>query len=162
MMLTQNRKAFTMLEIVFVIVVIGILSAVAIPKFAVNRDDAVVSRAKTTVASIRSAVATERQKRILRGEFDPITRLGLAVSTGYDTSIFDDINEGTDNSPAIPVFAYSLKSCKNNNARECWYTADNITYTFKMPVTGNVDFNLTSSRFNCKLPDSDNCKELTR
>ena len=37
------RKAFTMIEIIFVIMIIGILSAMAIPKFAANRDDATAS-----------------------------------------------------------------------------------------------------------------------
>jgi general secretion pathway protein G len=39
------RKAFTMVELIFVIVIIGILSAVAIPKLAATRDDAKVARA---------------------------------------------------------------------------------------------------------------------
>lgn len=67
------KKAFTMLELVFVIAVIGILSAIAIPKFAATRNDAIITKARTTVAAMRSAVATERQKRILRGNFTDIT-----------------------------------------------------------------------------------------
>ena len=67
------KKAFTMIELVFVIVVIGILSAIAIPKFAATRDDAEVSKGRAEVAALRSAIATERQKRILRGVFTNIT-----------------------------------------------------------------------------------------
>ena len=66
------KKAFTMVELVFVIVVIGILSAIAVPKFAATRDDAIVSKALAEVAAMRSAIATERQKRILRGNFTDI------------------------------------------------------------------------------------------
>jgi len=66
------KKAFTMLELTFVIVVIGILSAIAIPKFAATRDDAIVSRARTTIGALRSAISTERQKRILKGDFTAV------------------------------------------------------------------------------------------
>jgi general secretion pathway protein G len=61
-----------MIELVFVIVVIGILAGVAIPKFAATRDDAIISKARATVGALRSAIATERQKRILRGDFSDI------------------------------------------------------------------------------------------
>ena len=68
----KSRKAFTMIELVFVIVVIGILSAIAIPKFAATRDDAIIAKARSEVAAMRSAIATERQKRILQGDFSNI------------------------------------------------------------------------------------------
>ncbi len=39
----MKRTAFTMIELIFVIVILGILAAVAIPKLAATRDDAKVS-----------------------------------------------------------------------------------------------------------------------
>ena len=69
----KQRKAFTMLELTFVIVVIGILSAIAIPRFAATRDDAIITKARTTVASLRSAISIARQKRVLKGSFTPLT-----------------------------------------------------------------------------------------
>lgn len=66
------KKAFTMVELVFVIVVIGILAAIAVPKMAATRDDAIISKARATVGALRSAISMERQKRILKGVFDNI------------------------------------------------------------------------------------------
>lgn len=151
-----NRKAFTMIELVFVIVVIGILAGIAIPKFAATRGDAQIAKAQATVGSVRSAVATERQKLILRGVFDPITSLSSAA--GYDKPIFDGINGDTNS----PLLEYPLQSCKDSTSQGCWYTADNVTYTYKLPVSGGVDFNLTNNRFTCKVPTDSNCKLLTQ
>jgi len=82
-MYLKQRNAFTMIELVFVIVVIGILSAVAIPKFAVTRDDAVIARGKNVVASLRSSLATLRQKNILKGDFDDVNATALKATMEY-------------------------------------------------------------------------------
>ena len=42
-MMKRGREAFTMIELIFIIIIIGILSAVAIPKLAATRNDAHIS-----------------------------------------------------------------------------------------------------------------------
>jgi len=69
------RYAFTMIELVFVIVVLGILAAIAIPKFAATRTDAQISKGRADISSIRSAIMTERQSRLIKGDSTWIPQL---------------------------------------------------------------------------------------
>ena len=154
----KTQNAFTMLELVFVIVVIGILSAVAIPKFSKSRDDAVIAKAKATVSSVRSALATERQKRILRGDFTAITSL---QSDGGNNvfSQFSTDQAGNNNN----VLEYAITNCTDQGlAQGCWTITGGTTYRFAMPLVGNADFNITNNRFVCMVPASANCKLLTQ
>jgi general secretion pathway protein G len=103
------NKAFTMIELIFVIVVIGILSAIAVPKFAATRDDAVYTRARSTVGSLRSAIATERQKKILRGDFSDLN--GSAVEGLLEYGLGSDWTRSGD------TFTFTA-----NNGKTCAFT----------------------------------------
>lgn len=160
----KNRKAFTMIELVFVIVVIGILSSIAIPKFAATRGDAEMVKAKSAIGAIRSAVATERQKRILRGNFTTITKLSSSPTLG--SAIFD----GFDGNTSAPVTEYAPLSCVTATSTSCWRetttgagtAASPTKYTFNLPTSGSVVFLLRDNRFECETPTDQYCKELTQ
>ena len=51
------RKSFTMIELIFVIVILGILAAVAIPKFGATRDDAIISSRMDSVSVAMNEIA---------------------------------------------------------------------------------------------------------
>ena len=78
------HSAFTMIELVFVIVVLGILAAIAVPKFAATRTDAQISKGRADIASIRSAIITDRQAHIIQGDQNYIS--GLSQNS---TKLFD-------------------------------------------------------------------------
>ena len=52
------KKAFTMVELVFVIVIIGILVAVAVPRLSATRDDALISKNSEYIIGIMTEIST--------------------------------------------------------------------------------------------------------
>ena len=155
----KAKQAFTMIELIFVIVVIGILATVAIPRLAATRDDAIISKNRVLVASIRNALGMERQKRILRGDFNPITAVGGA------TNVFGNFDN---NSSQPAVLEYPIAS---EDKKDRWYFSAGTgksgrdQYIFNS-MLGEVKFEVLAGRFECDISKTNNtndngCKQLT-
>ena len=67
--MVRNRSAegFTLIELVIVIVILGILAAVAIPKYEDMQEQARSATLKGQVGSIRSAIAIQYGRNALNG-----------------------------------------------------------------------------------------------
>ena len=61
------KKGFTMIELIFVIVILGILASVAIPRLAATREDAEISAA---VANLRTLVSDVSAYYVAKGSFN--------------------------------------------------------------------------------------------
>ncbi|MBN2824534.1 MAG: prepilin-type N-terminal cleavage/methylation domain-containing protein [Campylobacterales bacterium] len=139
----NNKKAFTMIELVFVIVIIGILSAIAIPKLAATRDDAKIAKAKTTLAAVRSGIGAEKQKRILKGDFTEIN--DLASTGSYAFSTFNADSSGNTND----VLQYPEKSCETGK-KGCWVRNSATSYSYVLPGSmGTAVFTLANNKLTC-------------
>ena len=54
-MKTTNRKGFSLIELLIVVVIIGILAAIAIPKFANTKEKAYIAQMKSDLKNLASA-----------------------------------------------------------------------------------------------------------
>lgn len=158
------KKAFTMIELIFVIVILGILSSVAISKMAVTRDDAEIAKGRAQVAGIRNAITLMRNTNMLQamGASWPSKLDALAAATsaegdaifGYDSNSSDESAKLLD----YPLYA------KNSNGH--WRKTANNVYAFKVMNT-DVPFTYTASsgQFDCTHGTSNDaekyCKALT-
>ena len=83
----KSKNAFTMLELVFVIVILGILSSIALPKLAATRTDAQISKGRADVSSIRSAIVTQRQARLIKGDSKYISGISMNTTAGLFSGV---------------------------------------------------------------------------
>ena len=75
------KKGFTMIELIFVIVILGVLASVAIPRLAATRDDAEVAKAAT---NLTTAVSDITAYYTAKGNFSGVSTDFTKVTNALD------------------------------------------------------------------------------
>ncbi len=134
-----------MIELIFVIVVLGILAAVAIPKFSATRLDAQIAKGRGEVASIRSGIVSERQSRLIKGcsKFIP------NGTSSSDTTTCPTITGGIKQMDAGGLFGgvlmYPLQNQPGKDGAWSTTTAGSGTYTYRAGgINTTFDYNNTT------------------
>jgi len=84
----NRQKGFTLVELIIIIVILGILAAVAIPRYIDMRAEASESTARAILGGLRDAATLVYTNRIVNAATTPIDMaavLDQAQVAGYDT-----------------------------------------------------------------------------
>ena len=108
----RNRKGFTLIELLIVVVIIGILAAIAIPKFAATKDKAKLASVKTDVRNTETAEEAYFSDYATYGTYAQLqTASNFSLSTGNTMTITPATNGytvGANNSS----ISSTITSCK--------------------------------------------------
>ena len=118
----MNRKGFTLIELLIVVVIIGILAAIAIPKFANTKEKAYVAAMKS---DLRNLVTSQESYHA-----DNVTYTGTLSDLTYGSSSGVTITIG-----GADAAGWSATAKHNGTAKTC-----GIYYgTGTPPITGTIE-----------------------
>ncbi len=112
----NNKKAFSLIELIFIIAVLGIIAAVAVPKLFDSRSSAVVATVKQDISTITNAIQSHY---MLNSEIENITdavNINENVWTVSATSV--EYKSGDDTCVTISVEDNQLLVTVNNDTNE--------------------------------------------
>ncbi len=81
MLYKSSKKSFSLIELIFIIVVIGIIASVAVPKFMDTRSDAIVSSIKQDISTITTSV---QSYFLVNGKIDKISDAVMLNNSVWD------------------------------------------------------------------------------
>ena len=144
------KKAFSLLEIIIVIVIIGILASVAMNKLFFSLDSAHMLHVKTEINLIKNAIAKKSNKEILLGKSLTLKQLDDAGVNTKGEFLFSNLL----NTPII-------STNETQKALSKWIKLSNNQYKIYISNEESITFTYDNSAlsFECDLKKS-LCKEL--
>ena len=143
--MNQSKKAFTMIELIFVIVILGILAAVAVPRLAATRNDANVATAAQNIMTAAGEIASYAVSN--GGVVGDLSVMSNAISSMLATGI------------AVLDIGNQKASIKIGQESDCvdifivtGVDDDNLTIAFKTPTLDSQCLNLQSKIDAQKFP----------
>jgi prepilin-type N-terminal cleavage/methylation domain-containing protein len=109
----RNRKGFTLIELLIVVVIIGILAAIAIPKFANTKDKAYVAAMKSDLRNL--ATYEEQYAADNNGAYFSGDGSAQGFTPSQNVTVTATVNAGPPQSwTATATHSQSAKTCDNS------------------------------------------------
>ncbi len=135
----MKRSGFSMIELVFVIVILGVLAAVAVPRFVTTRTDAQVAMLRSDIASAMKAIPA----RIFAENIDPTQSAPKGFSSWnewiIDTGGLDRSRWGSVN---LPIARGIMPISKVENGKNYYCGASQVSdAVIAIDTNGDLIFN---------------------
>lgn len=153
----MNRDSFTLLEIVFVIVVICVVASVAISKASYDLSSAATSKIKSEISLIRSAIMQESEYNLLKNsEHGFIQRLDESQADKEGELLFG----GTGSRKLVQAKIYATDSNKEEIGK--WIKISDSEYQVVLSGDMKIIFSYDNQigRFECD-ESKELCKEMS-
>jgi prepilin-type N-terminal cleavage/methylation domain-containing protein len=118
----RSAKGFTLIELLIVVVIIGILAAIAIPKFANTKEKAYIAGMKSDLRNLVTAQETYYADNVTYAS--AITNLNYSQSAGNTLTITAGTGTG-----------WSATSKNNATTKTCGIFVGSVT----PPITGQIE-----------------------
>lgn len=123
-----NNRAYTLLEVLIVVIIIGILAAVVVPRFAGATDEARTSSLQSILGGVRSSIASYRTRAVIAGD-DPFPTLAELNTLG--TVLANDLPAnpftGVSGVQSVSVAQAQARAVVNESAAGWNYAVDNAS-----------------------------------
>jgi len=118
----KNEKGFTLIEIIAVLVILGILAAVAVPRYLSLMDQSRISAAQGAIGELKARASGTYARLLLSGNgVDPgesLVQASISSDVGSDFSI---ITVSASGSNIVFTIAMVKGSTISTNATGTWY-----------------------------------------
>tara|TARA_A100000164_G_scaffold368581_1_gene391973 strand:+ start:588 stop:1016 length:429 start_codon:yes stop_codon:yes gene_type:complete len=118
----KNQKGFTLIELIMVTIILGILAAVAIPRYASTVDKAEAAAEDAVISSILAGLETYAVEQLMdngRRSWPDNPFDGLDTKpAGYDATDVDDAD--TDGEWTFNTTTKKITHQRNDNSRVAW------------------------------------------
>ncbi|TDJ81174.1 type II secretion system protein [Campylobacter volucris] len=154
----QYKKAFTLIELVFCMIIIAILSALAYPYFSFNKMDAKIIRLKSEIQMINSSLAVLKNQFVFNKNVNFPKVLDEALPNIENQKLFSCSNEQIQACLSGNCCSYSVLEQAIVSSKKTWMKIANTKYRYFIDAKKYVDFSYDNQKAFLECVSS-NCKD---